>query len=61
MSLKVAIFCMVGHAIAAAVFMVLGYVWGTDLQPSLPLVPVACGLLAFLNAGRAGYLWAELN
>lgn len=55
-----ALFCA-AHTVLAFVTGGLGYYWQTRLDPSLPLVPALCGLMAFGSAAWAGYYFSNIN
>lgn len=50
-----------GFALLGVFWLVLAYLWTANLQPSLPIVPAACGLLGLLCAGRAGWHFSAFD
>lgn len=52
-----ALFCA-AHTVLAFATGALGYYWQ---EPSLPLVPALCGLLAFGSAAWAGYYFSNIE
>lgn len=49
------------HTAASFGFGAIGYVFETQLEPTLPLIPALCGLAAFFCAGAAGVYFSQIG
>jgi hypothetical protein len=47
--------------LCSVILLTIGYWFGTELSPTLPLFPAACGLLAIIAAVQAGICWERLG
>jgi hypothetical protein len=61
MSIRLIVSLFIAYCLIAVSFTALGWAWLVELNPSLPLVPFACFLMALLSAGYAGDKWRDLD
>lgn len=61
MSLRMNVALFIAYCVIAVFWIALGWLWLVELNPSLPLIPVASFMLALLSAAYAGNRWASIK